>query len=81
MDKVTLIPVILEWQKLLSEDSGIIRTYQKELYSMMGSKPIKIITGFRRTGKSFLVQKTVSQLLAEKKINVFGNYIFLHSGT
>lgn len=68
MDKVTLIPVILEWQKLLSEDSGIIRTYQKELYSMMGSKPIKIITGFRRTGKSFLVQKTVSQLLAEKKI-------------
>jgi len=68
MDKTTLIPVIMEWQKLLSEDIGIIRSYQNELYDMMGSKPIKIISGFRRSGKSFLVQKTVSKLLSDKKI-------------
>jgi predicted AAA+ superfamily ATPase len=68
MDKATLYSVIVEWQKILSEDSGIVRSYQNELYGMMGSKPIKIVTGFRRSGKSFLVQKTISQLLAEKKI-------------
>lgn len=68
MDKPTLYSVIVEWQKLLTEDSGITRSYQNELYGMMGSKPIKIVTGFRRSGKSFLVQKTISQLLIEKKI-------------
>jgi len=68
MDRASIYSVIVEWQKLLSEDNGIVRSYQDELYGMMGSKPIKIVTGFRRSGKSFLVQKTMSQFLLEKKI-------------
>ncbi len=68
MDKAILFPIILEWQKIAAQTEGIFRLYQLELFELIGSKPIKIVTGFRRSGKSFLVQKTISQLIAEKKI-------------
>ena len=68
MDKSILFPIILEWQKIVAQTEGIFRSYQSELFELIGSKPIKIFTGFRRSGKSFLVQKTISQLIAEKKI-------------
>ncbi|HPG36296.1 MAG TPA: ATP-binding protein, partial [bacterium] len=68
MDKSILFPIILEWQKIVAQTEGIFRSYQSELFELIGSKPIKIVTGFRRSGKSFLVQKTISQLIAEKKI-------------
>ncbi len=68
MDKSILFPIILEWQRIVAQTEGIFRSYQSELFELIGSKPIKIVTGFRRSGKSFLVQKTISQLIAEKKI-------------
>lgn len=68
MDKATLFPLILEWQKIAAQTEGIFRSYQSELFELMGSKPIKIVTGFRRSGKSFLIQRTISQLIAEEKI-------------
>jgi len=77
MDRMTYLPVIFEWQKVLLENGGIVRSYQKELYSMMGSKPIKIVTGFRRSGKSFLIQKTMAQMLEEKRI-ALKNILYLN---
>ncbi|MGI6393652.1 MAG: ATP-binding protein [bacterium] len=68
MDKATLFPLILEWQKIAAQTEGIFRSYQSELFELMGSKPIKIVTGFRRSGKSFLIQRTISQLITEEKI-------------
>ncbi|HRZ78524.1 MAG TPA: ATP-binding protein, partial [bacterium] len=68
MDKSILFPIILEWQRIVAQTEGIFRSYQAELFELMGSRPIKIVTGFRRSGKSFLVQKTISQLIAMKKI-------------
>ena len=68
MDKATFSQIIFEWQNLISETQGISRSYENDLYEVMGSKPIKIITGFRRSGKSFLVQRTVARMISEKTI-------------
>ena len=77
MDKSVFSTIILEWQKIIAQTEGILRSYQPELLELIGSKPIKIITGFRRSGKSFLVQKTISQLIAEKKI-IRRNVLYLN---
>ncbi len=69
MEKVALLSLIIEWQKIVSENMGIVRSYQNDLLDIMGSKPIKIITGFRRSGKSFLVQKTLASLIADQKVD------------
>jgi uncharacterized protein len=69
MEKVALLSLIIEWQKFVSDNFGIVRSYQNDLLGMMGSKPIKIITGFRRSGKSFLVQKTLASLIADQKVD------------
>ena len=68
MDKAVFSQIIFEWQNLISETQGISRSYENDLYEVMGSKPIKIITGFRRSGKSFLVQRTVAKMISEKTI-------------
>jgi len=62
MDKNTLNTVITEWQAIILKNEGITRVYQEPLLKTIGSKPIKIITGFRRSGKSFLVQQIAKQL-------------------
>ncbi len=74
MENSAFLRIIFEWQNLITEVEGIYRSYEKELFELMGAKPIKIITGFRRSGKSFLVQRTVAKMIREKKIlkrNVF----------
>lgn len=68
MGKSDFLRIIFEWQGLITEVEGIYRSYEKELYELMGSKPVKIITGFRRSGKSFLVQRTVAKMISEKNI-------------
>lgn len=58
--------IIAEWQNQILRTEGIPRSYEQELLDAVGSKPIKIITGFRRAGKSFLVQRLARQLIAKK---------------
>jgi predicted AAA+ superfamily ATPase len=77
MDKSLLFPIIFEWQQLIRSVTGVFRNYEQELYDVLGSKPIKVISGFRRSGKSFLIQKTVSRLIAEKKIQL-KNVLYLN---
>lgn len=77
MDKMKIISVISDWQKNILTVEGITRSYETELFRASGSKPIKIITGFRRSGKSFLVQKT-AQKLVEQKVYSLKNILYLN---
>lgn len=75
--KQKIIPIIIEWQHIIASVEGIKRTYNTELYEAANSKPIKIITGFRRSGKSFLVQM-VARELVENKIISLNNILYLN---
>lgn len=77
MDKMKIISIISDWQKNILTVEGITRSYENELFRASGSKPIKIITGFRRSGKSFLVQKAARQLV-EQKIYTLKNILYLN---
>ncbi len=71
------VPILTEWQNIIANVQGIERDYNKELFSASNSKPIKIITGFRRSGKSFLVQMVAKALIEQKKI-VLANLLYLN---
>lgn len=77
MDKEQILKIITEWQNSILQIEGIERDYEKELLSLIGSKPIKIITGFRRSGKSFLLQRVLKNLILKKKIKL-ENILYLN---
>ena len=77
MKKSEAIQLIAQWQDRLNRIEGIEREYNNEVLSAMGSKPIKIITGFRRTGKSFLVQR-VARHLVESGTFPLSNILYLN---
>jgi predicted AAA+ superfamily ATPase len=56
MNKDEIFRFIAEWQNRILRIQGIDREYLHALQETIGSNPIKIITGFRRSGQSFLVQ-------------------------
>lgn len=63
MDNVSIKKIILSWQDRFMKTNGVKRHYEDDIISCLGSKPIKIITGFRRTGKSF-----ISQMIAQRSV-------------
>ena len=65
MEKRAILSLVAEWQNRILKIEGIERDYESALRSMIGAKPIKIITGFRRSGKSFLVQRVAKKLVAD----------------
>jgi predicted AAA+ superfamily ATPase len=75
--KHKFISIITEWQNIIATVTGLSRHYNEELYAAANSKPIKIITGFRRSGKSFLVQM-VAKALMENKIVALNNVLYLN---
>ena len=77
MEKDEIISLIAEWQNRILRIEGISRDYFNTLQEIIGSKPIKIITGFRRSGKSFLVQLVAGKLI---KNNTFSasNILYLN---
>ncbi len=80
MDKINIrqfLPVITEWQNIIATVQGLIRDCQRELFAASPSKPIKIVTGFRRSGKSFLVQM-VARALVEAKQFSLSNVLYLN---
>ena len=58
MDNTTISSLIFEWQGTVQRRQGICRELEPRLLAAIGSRPIKIVTGFRRCGKSF---KTVGK--------------------
>lgn len=77
MDKMTLISLISDWQKVILTTKGISRECEEELYKASGSKPMKIVTGFRRSGKSFLVQRVAKRLIEEEEYTL-QNVLYLN---
>jgi predicted AAA+ superfamily ATPase len=75
--KQKFIPIITEWQNIIANVEGLSRDYNKELYAAANSKPMKIITGFRRSGKSFLVQMVAKELI-ENKIFTLNNILYIN---
>lgn len=52
-------PSYIEWQSPIRRRHGVPREFEPKLLGAMGSRPAKIVTRFRRSGKSFLVQQVV----------------------
>lgn len=77
MDKMKYVSIITEWQNILLSTEGVEREYEHELLGVIGSKPIKVISGFRRSGKSFLVQMTARKLI-ETKVYPKENILYIN---
>ena len=77
MEKDDIIRLIAEWQNRILRIQGIYREYLDALHATIGSKPIKIITGFRRSGKSFLVQLAARKLIENNTFSV-SNILYLN---
>ncbi len=55
--------LIFEWQERVMTRQGVERQLEPYILDCFGSRPIKIITGFRRSGKSFLTQQVARKLI------------------
>ena len=77
MEKDEIIGLVAEWQNRILRITGINRDYFDTLQDIIGSKPIKIITGFRRSGKSFLVQLVAGRLIKNNTFSV-SNILYLN---
>ena len=77
MDTATLTAVLFEWQSLIQKRNGVRRHLEESVFLAMGSRPIKIVTGFRRSGKSFLVQQVARRLLDAGQIEP-ANLLYLN---
>lgn len=77
MEKTDIITLIYEWQNIILKRKGVARYNEATILSSISSKPIKIITGFRRAGKSFLAQRIAKQLI-EKEIYKLNNVLYLN---
>ncbi|MEK7826908.1 MAG: ATP-binding protein, partial [Thermodesulfobacteriota bacterium] len=77
MNNDILAAVIFEWQGLVQRRQGVKRELEEKLLGAMGSRPIKIVTGFRRSGKSFLVQQVAGRLVRERLIDP-ANLLYLN---
>lgn len=55
--------LIFEWQQRVMTRQGVPRLMEPRVLESFGSRPIKIITGFRRSGKSFLTQRIARQMV------------------
>jgi uncharacterized protein len=53
--------IIYDWQGQIIKTNGVKRVQEDLIFNSLVSKPIKVITGFRRTGKSFLVRQIANR--------------------
>ena len=77
MDGGSLKTFIIEMQNSLVKTNGIKRYAEDNIYRSFTSKPIKIITGFRRSGKSFLVKQLAKRLVNEA-VYTISNILYLN---
>ncbi len=72
-----ILDVIEIGQKRIKESRSITRSYTQELIDMVMSKPIKIVTGFRRSGKSTIIREVCQKLIKSKKY-ALDNILYLN---
>lgn len=76
MNRDFIQSLILESQANILKVSGIARNdYENFLLGAVSTKPIKIISGLRRSGKSFLIKRIVKQLSSKTPID---NVLYLN---
>lgn len=63
MEQESVRRLIFEWQERVLTRQGVARRVEPAVLAAAGSRPMKIITGFRRSGKSFLTQRIARQLV------------------
>lgn len=64
MLKNDILSLIYEWQGVILRRMGVERSIESSILGVIDSRPIKIVTGFRRTGKSFLAQRIAQRLVS-----------------
>lgn len=69
--------LIYESQNELMNVKGVKRIQEDAVFSSLQSKPIKIVTGFRRTGKSFLVKQLAQRVVNDKQYEL-RNVLYLN---
>jgi len=69
--------LVNSWQNALININGVKRQCEESIFRSLGSKPIKIITGFRRTGKSFLVRQLAKRVV-ESELYKNSNVLYLN---
>lgn len=77
MDASGYTGLIYEWQNLILKREGVEREIERSVLSSIPSKPIKIIAGFRRTGKSFLAQRIAKKLVGQGAYRI-DNVLYLN---
>jgi hypothetical protein len=77
MNTEIVLNIIFEWQKIVLGRQGVSREAQPHLINSIGSKPIKIVTGFRRTGKSYFLQIIARKLIDEGRFRA-DNFLYLN---
>ena len=63
MKTETVRQLIFEWQDRVMTRQGVERHLEPRILESLGSRPMKIVTGFRRCGKSFLTQRIARQMV------------------
>lgn len=77
MTRNEILTLIAEWQNVILRVGGIEREYEPAVLETIGTKPIKIITGFRRSGKSFLIQRIAQKLVRQGRLPI-SNILYLN---
>lgn len=77
MKNEDLLSIIYDWQNIALTREGAQRNIERSVFETIGSKPIKIITGFRRCGKSFLLQQLIRKAVKDKKIEK-DNFLYIN---
>ncbi|HUW40164.1 MAG TPA: ATP-binding protein [Rectinemataceae bacterium] len=77
MDTERLLPLIYEEQNRILRCGGIERYCHHRILAAFSSSPIKIVTGFRRSGKSWLCRQVVRDLVNQGKV-VLENVLYLN---
>ncbi len=65
------------WQNIIAKTNGIKREFEDAITVTLFSKPIKIITGFRRSGKSFLTRQVAKKYVDEHNY-LLSNVLYLN---
>ena len=68
MKPETIRKLIFEWQDRIMTRQGVARHLEPRILESLGSRPMKIVTGFRRSGKSFLTQRIARQVVTSGSV-------------
>ena len=75
--KEIFFSILNDWRSTVLGREGIPREIEGKIHASLGTRPIKVISGFRRSGKSFLVQRLAKRLIHEKTLSL-KNLLYLN---